>query len=229
MAQTARDYAAMSEQELIPLARQRDPAAIRTIMQRCNQHLFRLARSVLRDDAEAEDVLQETYLRAFSKLDTFRGDSALLTWLTRIALNEARGRLRRRKPNLPLEALTAHAPEEARVLMFPSVTALPDPESSAARTQIRQLIERGIDTLPEPFRLVFILRDVEECSIEETAEQLGIRAETVKTRLHRARRLMRAALDQELAASTRESFPFLGARCERLTNAVLERLQTAKV
>ncbi len=218
----ASDYAALPEGELVRLARAGQRAAFAAIMQRCNQRLFRVARSVLRDEVEAEDVLQDAYINAFRKLDSFRGDSSLLTWLTTITLNEARARLRRRRESVSLDSEPAPQ-EESRVIMFPTAAGM-DPESSAARAQMRRLLERAIDALPEPFRLVFVMREIEECSIEETAAQLGIKPETVKTRLHRARRLMREAVDQEMARSLRESFPFLGARCARLTENVLQRL-----
>jgi RNA polymerase sigma-70 factor (ECF subfamily) len=221
----ARDYSDLPEAELVRLARAGYREAFAAIMQRCNQRLFRVARSVLRDEGEAEDVLQDTYINAFRKLDSFRGESSLLTWLTRITLNEARGRLRRRKDTVPLENHASESPEESRVILFPTVAAGPDPESSAAQAQMRRVLERAIDGLPEPFRLVFVMRDVEECSIADTAAQLGIRAETVKTRLHRARKLLRAALDEEMGRSLKDSFPFLGARCARLTQRVLQRLE----
>jgi RNA polymerase sigma factor (sigma-70 family) len=219
-----RDYAALPEAELLHLARAGERNAFGAIMQRSNQRLFRVARSVLRDDAEAEDALQEAYINAFRKLDSFRGDSSLITWLTRITLNEARGRLRRRRETVPFDPSDEAQQEETRVILFPTTAALPDPEASAAHAQMRRVLERAIDGLPEAFRLVFVMREIEECSVEETAAQLALRPETVKTRLHRARRLLRDALDQEMARSLRESFPFLGPRCARLTETVLARL-----
>jgi RNA polymerase sigma-70 factor (ECF subfamily) len=227
-AAAARDLRKLPDPELVRLALNRDPEAFRAIMQRCNQRLFRVARSILRDDSEAEDVLQDAYLLAFRKLDSFRGDSTLLTWLTRITINEARARLRRRRNSVGLDVLDATPREEAQVIMFPTVSSLPDPEAAAVQAQMRRLIERSVDALPEPFRLVFIMREVEECSIEETAASLNLKPETVKTRLHRARRLLRKALDQELRAPIQESFPFLGSRCEGLTERVLHRLERSE-
>ena len=212
----------LGDAELAALARQGDGAAFRVIMQRHNRRLYRAARAVLHDDAEAEDVVQEAYVRAFAALGDFRGDSSLATWLTRIALNEALGRLRRRRPTVAIETFDARP--EARVIPFPLMSPDMNPEQAAARQDVRRLLERAIDGLPEPFRVVFVLRDVEELSIEETAAQLGLRPETVKTRLHRARRRLREALDAELASALTDAFPFAGARCARITDAVLKRL-----
>jgi RNA polymerase sigma factor (sigma-70 family) len=214
----ALDYAALAEAELVALARQGHREAFAAIMQRCNQRLFRVARGVVRDDAEAEDVVQEAYLRAFARLDSFRGEAAILTWLTRIVLNEARERLRRRRPTVDIEQLDTGA----QVILFPTTPT--SPEQDAARAEIRRLLEEAVDDLPDAFRMVFILREVEDCSIEETAETLGLVPATVKTRLHRAKRLLRRALDEKLASTMAEAFPFLGTRCQRITDAVLERL-----
>lgn len=216
------DYAACSEAELATLARQQDGQAFRALMQRFNQPLFRTARSVVRDDAEAEDVLQEAYLRAYRALGGFRGEASLSTWLTRIVINEARRRLRKRRPVVELSAVETDQ-DAGRVVNFPGGQS-DDPEREAARAEARRLLERAVDDLPEAFRLVFILREVRECSVEETAEALDIRPETVKTRLHRARRLLRERLDERLGEAMTGAFPFLGRRCERITAAVLTRL-----
>jgi len=219
----ALDYARLGEAEIVALARAGDRDAFRAIMQRCNQRLFRIARAVVRDDAEAEDVLQEAYARAFAAFEGFRGEAGVATWLTRIVLNEAHGRLRKRRPTVELEAVEA-AQAGAQVLSFPGAAMSPDPEADAARGQIRRLLEQAVDELPEPFRLVFMLREVEELSVEETALHLGLNPETVKTRLHRARKRLREALDARLGEVLVGAYPFLGARCERITEAVLRRL-----
>lgn len=221
---TKPDYAALSEQQLAGLAKGGDAGAFRAIMQRCNQRLFRIARSLVQDEAEAEDVLQEAYVRAFAAIGSFRGESSLFTWLTQITLNEARGRLRKRRRTVDLEVLEAAQEQGSQVIMFPSSFGAGSPEADAARGEARRLMEAAIDELPEPFRLVFILRAVEECSVEETAAQLGVRPETVKTRLFRARRLLQKALQQKLESSLVEAFPFLGERCARITEAVMQRL-----
>jgi RNA polymerase sigma-70 factor (ECF subfamily) len=210
---------------LVERARNRDGAAVRLIMQRHNRRLYRTARSVLKDEAEAEDVVQETYVRAFTHLDGFRGEAQLSTWLTRIALNEALGRLRRRRITVGLEDIDAINDQgEARVIYLPSARQDSDPEAAAARAEVRRLLERAVDQLPDPFRMVFVLRDIEEMSIEETASQLGLRPETVKTRLHRARRLLQQSLARTFSSTVGEAFPCAGARCARITEAVLTRL-----
>ena len=219
----ALDYGALADAELAALVQQGNRMAFVAVMQRCNQRLFRIARSVVRDDNEAEDVLQEAYLRAFAAIGNFRGEASLFTWLTRITLNEARGRLRKRRPSVALDALEAAQETGAELIAFPRSLNAPSPESEAARSETRRLMEAAIDELPEPFRIVFILREIEECTVEETAGQLGLLPETVKTRLFRARRLLRRALSEKLASSVTEAFPFLGARCLRITEAVLAR------
>lgn len=221
----ALDVAALDDHALVALVRGGQREAFRHIMQRCNQRLFRVARSVLGEDSEAEDVLQESYLRAYRKLDAFRGDSTLLTWLTSIVLNEARGRLRRRHTMVGLEQIDAAPDDSHQVIQFPSKFGSEDPAVSAARAQIRQLLEHAIDELPEAFRTVYMMREVEQCTVEETAALLSIRPETVKTRLHRARRLLRTSLHGTLAATLGEAFPFMGRRCARVTAAVMERLE----
>ena len=219
------DLAAVDDETLVGLARNGDEAAIRALIKRHNQRLFRVARGVVRDDAEAEDIVQETYVRAFTNLHSFRGEALLSTWLTRIALNEALGRVRRRRPRAELAELdTGTGVNEGSLTMFPSLMPA-NPETEAARGQVRQLLEHFVDRLPDPFRMVFILRDVQGLSIEETATQLSIKAETVKTRLHRARKMMRAAIEERCSAAFSELFPFDGERCVRMADRVVERLR----
>ena len=217
----------IDDQTLVERARQGDEAAVRVLVRRYNQRLFRLARGVVRNDAEAEDIVQEAYVRAFTHLDTYRGDAAFATWLTRIALNEALGRVRHAPPIMDPALIEERAgsPDGGQVIMFPSSQAQATPETEAGREQVRDILEQAIDRLPEPFRVVFIARDVEGLSTEETATLLGIRPETAKTRLFRARRLMRAELEKVLAPSFAEAFPFAGARCARTTEAVIRRLR----
>ena len=219
------DYTALDDAALVALVRGGQQGAFRHIMQRCNQRLFRIARSVIGEDSEAEDVLQESYMRAYHKLDSFRGDSTLLTWLTSIVLNEARGRLRKRHTMVGLEQVDAAVDDTHQIVQFPSKFGSEDPAVSAARTQIRHLLEHAIDQLPESFRTVYMMREVEECSVEETASLLAIKPETVKTRLHRARRLLRTSLQGTLAETMSEAFPFMGQRCARVTDAVMARLE----
>ena len=219
------DHAALDDAALVELARRHDEAAVRTLVRRHNRRLFRVARSVLRDDAEAEDVVQATYVRAFTRLEGFRGEAALGTWLTRIALNEALGRLRQRRPRADLAMLDAAAAEGGSVIVFPMSPAPAGPESEAGRAQVRQVLERAVDALPEPFRLVFVMREIEGLSTEEAATLLAIRPETVRTRLHRARRLLRRSIERMLSAGFGEIFPFDGARCVHMADRVVECLR----
>ncbi|MGN6820725.1 MAG: RNA polymerase sigma factor [Sphingomonas sp.] len=211
---------------LIDRARAGDHDAFRAIMTRGNQQLFRVARSIVRDEAEAEDVLQESYLRAFRAIAGFRGDADVMTWLTRIVVNEARGRLRARRPTVEIDAIEQAQRSGAAIIAFPLPPGVPTPEAAAETIHLRRMIESAIDDLPEPFRLTFILRDVHGCDTAETAAALDIAEATVKTRLHRARRLMRAALDDRLRATIAEAFSFLGSACARITATVIDRLDS---
>ena len=215
--------AATADTELIQRARGRDETAIRAIMQANNRRLYRLARGILRNDAEAEDVVQETYVRAFTHLDGFRGDSSLATWLARIAVNEALGRLRRQRASVDLDTL-APGVLEAQIIQFPLSAPSEDPEKSMAQREIQAAVEHAIDDLPEAFRIVFITRVIEGMNVEETAEILGLKPETMKTRLHRARNMLRENVEKKIGPVVMEAFPFAGKRCERLTEAVLKRL-----
>jgi RNA polymerase sigma-70 factor, ECF subfamily len=211
------------EAELVRRACARDGTAFRIIMERNNRRLFRIARSILRNDSEAEDVVQESYVKAYIHLGWFRGDASLATWLARITMNEAVGRLRRQRPTVSVDNFE---PEQtpAQIIQFPQIAAQDDPERTMAQRQILHLVERAFDNLPEIFRIVFMARVIEGMSVEETAELLGLKPETVKTRLHRARELLREQLDKQIGPVFTEAFPFAGRRCERLTQAVLQRL-----
>jgi RNA polymerase sigma-70 factor (ECF subfamily) len=208
---------------LVELARTRDELAIRALTRRYNRRLFRLARGILRDDAEAEDVVQEAWVRAITGLDGFRGEAAFSTWLTRIALNEALGRRRRQRPTVDWETY-GETPHVAEIIQFPLSAMTADPERTMARSEIRAVLEQSIDELPDAFRAVFIARIVEGMSVEETAELFELKPETVKTRLFRARALLREALDRQLGPALTETFPFDGKLCERVTDAVIRRL-----
>ena len=209
--------------ELVRRARARDSAAFRTIMERHNRRLYRIARSILRNDSEAEDAVQEAYVNALTHLGGFRGDSSLATWLSRITMNEALGRLRRKRSAMDLETFEAQR-TEAQIIKFPQMVTSDDPERTMAQREILQLVERATDRLPEIFRIVFMTRMIEGMSIEETANLLDLPFDTVKTRLHRARRLVREELDKQIGPVLMDAFPFAGRRCERMTNAVLHRL-----
>ncbi|TIS53351.1 RNA polymerase sigma factor [Mesorhizobium sp.] len=210
--------AAPGDMQLVRRALARDGDAFRTIIKTHNQRLYRIARGVVRNDSEAEDIVQEAYVRAFAHLDTFRGESSLATWLSRIVLNEALGRLRKRRRTVAM-------PEnpQAEIIKFP-LNPSDDPERTMAQRQILELVERATDSLPDVYRTVFVARVIEGLSIEETAELLSVRPETVKTRLHRARALVRKALDDQIGPVLLDAFPFAGRRCDRLTEAVMTRL-----
>lgn len=216
--------AALRESELVTRARRRDEAAIRAIIQRHNRRLYRIARSILRDDAEAEDALQETYLKAFLHLDEFRGDAAIGTWLCRIVMNESLDRLRRRRPTVDWSTMEEDGKPNAEIIRLPVDTSRPDPERAAAQRQIQQLLEHAIDELPEDFRIVVVARAVEDMSVEETAALLSILPETVKTRLHRARHRLRASLEAKIGPVLKDVFPFDDPRCARVADNVVCRL-----
>jgi len=221
------DITALDDMELVQMARQRNGAAFRVIMQRNNRRLYRIARAVLHDDSEAEDVVQATYVRAFASLADFRGESSLSTWLSRIVLNEALGRLRRVRPTVDVASIETRQPSQDGVIPFPLASTQLDPERTMAQRQIQVLLEHAIDDLPDVFRTVLVARVVEGMSVAETANLFGLRPETVKTRLHRARRLLRDALERQVGPILTDAFPFDGRRCERMTNKVLERLALA--
>jgi RNA polymerase sigma-70 factor (ECF subfamily) len=212
-----------SDKELLDCARQGDPAAFRTLIRRHDRYLYRVARSVMADDHEAEDVIQQTYLLAFTHISGFRGEASLRTWLTRIALNEAGRRRRRQRSAIALSEVD-ESRERARSQALLSPLTLPDPERVAARTQIREILEKAIDALPAAFRTALILCDVEEVSAKEAAKVLGIKTETVRTRLYRARRMLRERLGEEFAAALKDVFPFELPRCNALTRRVLDQL-----
>jgi len=213
--------------DLVRRSREREESAVRSIMETNNRRLYRLARGILRNDSEAEDVVQETYVRAFTHLAEFRGESSLATWLARIAMNEALGRLRRERPGVEWTSLPPGT-LEAQIIQFPNSGSSGDPEKTMAQREIQHVVEHAIDELPEPFRMVFITRVIEGMNIEETAEILGLKPETVKTRLHRARSMLRDNVEKKIGPVVMDAFPFAGKRCERLTESVLKRLGLAK-
>jgi RNA polymerase sigma-70 factor (ECF subfamily) len=215
--------AVLDDAELARRALARDPDAFRTIMQRHNRRLYRIARSVLRNSTEAEDAVQEAYVSAFAHLASYRGESSLSAWLARITMNEALGRLRRQRSTVDIATLE-EARTEAEIIQFPLLAQNDDPERTMAQRQILQLVEQATDNLPDAYRLVFVTRVIEGMSVEETAELLGIKPETVKTRLHRARQLVRDQLNKQIGPVLMDAFPFAGRRCERMTGVVMKRL-----
>jgi RNA polymerase sigma-70 factor (ECF subfamily) len=214
--------------ELMGLVAQGDPAAFEVLMRKHNQLLYRTARSVVRDEAEAEDIVQEAYLLAYRNASSFRGEASLSTWLTRIVLNEATGRLRKQQrradiiPLVPGAELAGYGEEEA---MDEANHGAPDaPEEAVLRAEARRLIEARIDKLPDRLRTVFVLRAVEDMSVQEVASVLGIPEATVRSHFFRARGLLREALARDFDHGSASAFSFDGARCDRIVAGVLARI-----
>ena len=218
--------AQLTDAELVARAGLGDALAFETIMRRHNRLLFRSARGVVGDDAEAQDVVQETYLRAFSTLTSFRGASALGTWLARIAINVALDVQRRSGHAVQLDDTqdldTEPAMEHMMAFNAPADDA---PDTQAERSQMRALLQRAIDSLPVIYRSVFILRAVEEMSVDETASCLQVSEAVVKTRYLRARSMLRDALGTQVEAHTQDVYAFAGARCDAVVAHVLAELQ----
>lgn len=217
---------ASSDAELVSLSIAGNDLAFAQIMRRYNRLLFRTARSILKSDDDTQDALQEAYLRAWRALATFRSEARLSTWLVRIVANEALGRLRRNGAQpaqvFPLNA-AMDADGETPEMQMP---ANPDdqPESSVMRAQIRQQIEARIDTLPDAFRTVFMLRGVEELSVEEVAVALGVPEATVRSRFFRARSMLREGLSRDIDMAVGDAFSFAGSRCDRMVEGVLAKI-----
>ena len=203
-----------------------DPAAFELLMRRHNRRLYRLARAALRDDADAEDALQEAYLRAFKAIGRFRGESSLATWLSRLVLHECLDRLRREGRRRDIAQMVSTDADE-RVEQESMNDRSPDgtPHDLAERAEVRALLERKLDELPEAFRTVFVLRGVEELDVSEVAQCLGIPEATVRSRFFRARSLLRGSLARDLDLAERDVFAFGGAHCDRVVAAVLRRLE----
>ena len=211
------------EADLVSRAASGDARSFERLMRHYNRTMFRTARAILKDDAEAEDALQEAYMQAYRSLGSFRADARFSTWLARIVVNESLMRLRksaRRAAIVPIQATTA-VDEVEQV----SDDAMEKPESSAARAEMRRLLEAQIDLLPDAYRTVFMLRAVEEMSVEETAAVLGIPEPTVRTRFFRARSMLREGLAQKIDLACEDAFSFAGARCDRIVANVLARIQ----
>ena len=211
----------LTDTELIAGVREGDARAMEALMRRYNRTLYRTARAILADDAEAEDAVQEAYLSAFRSLSGFRGEAKLSTWLVRIAANEALMRRRRRARSAVIVPMDAEAApnEEWNTIM----SDRPGPDENAARAEMRRILEARIDALPESYRTVFVLRALEELTVEETAAVLEIPEATVRTRFFRARGLLRESLAREVDRGLEEAFSFAGERCDRIVASVLER------
>lgn len=224
---TRTDYEALDDSALATLIAERDPGAVRLVTQRNNQRLFRAAWSILGNRAEAEDSVQSAYLRAFAAIGSFEARSTLSTWLTRIVINESLGRARaarRRRAHIDNKSVTFLDDYREKLMRGSSSGTAPDGE--LARAQLRGLLEQAIAALPADFRLVFVMREIEGLSVEDTAEALGLVPATVKTRHLRARRRLQDSLAPEVKTVLSGAFPFAGADCAAITEAVVSRFCT---
>jgi RNA polymerase sigma-70 factor (ECF subfamily) len=217
----ATSYEILSDEEVVARVLAGETAMFEIVMRRHNQRLYRVARAILRNDAEAEDVLQDAYVRAYEHLDQFAGRAKFSTWLTRIAVHEALARQHRANRYQELEPMSEREGDPMDRL----ASLAPDPEQQAASTEIRMLLEEAVENLPDTYRVIFMLRDIEELSTTEAAEILEITEENVKVRLHRARALLRKSLYARAGMERKEAFAFHAVRCDRVVKNVFERLQ----
>jgi len=221
-------YGKLSDPELAQRIASGDKDAFELLMRRHNQVLYRTARSILKDDAEAEDAAQEAWLLAYRAIGNFRGDAKLSTWLVRIVVNEAISRRRKRSRGAEVIQLNGEAQEDREAVEENVNQTLPEqPEHAARRAQTRRLLEAKIDDLPDAFRTVFVLRALEELSVEEAAVALGIPEATVRSRFFRARGLLREALSKEIDLAYGDAFAFAGARCDRIVAGVMAKLEAS--
>lgn len=215
----------LSDEALVARVIAGDSAAFEPLMRRYNRLLFRTARSIVQDDSEAEDVLQSAYLHAFSTLSSFHGEARLSTWLVRIVMNEALARVRKTQRRAEIIQLEAYMDDDQLDAQADaSTSAFEEPQVAAMRAQTRRLLERKIDELPESFRTVFMLREVEEMTVEEASEALGIPEATVRTRHFRGRSMLRESLSREVDFALEEAFGFDGVRCNRIVASIMEQL-----
>src|SRR5512140_3387911 len=210
----------LDDETVIRRVQQGEIGLFEIVMRRYNQRLYRIIRSILGSDADVEDVLQDSYLKAYGHLAQFEGRSSFVTWLTKIAIYEAMARARKGRRFQPLEVTMGD--DEGRIVELRSKLA--DPEQDASRHELKRLIEEAVDHLPDLFREVFVMREIEQMSQAETAECLGIKEETVKTRLHRARAQIEAHLLNRAGQGIRSAFTFGESRCTRVVMAVLQRI-----
>jgi len=223
-------YGKLTDLELAQRIAAGDKGAFELLMRRHNQMLYRTARSILKDEAEAEDAVQEGYLLAYRGMSGFRGDAKLSTWLVRIVVNEAISRARKRSRGAEIIQLGGETQEDRETVEGNMDDALPEqPEGAAQRTQTRRLLEAKIDELPDAFRTVFVLRALEELSVEESSVALGIPEATVRSRFFRARGLLREALSKEIDLAYGDAFAFAGARCDRIVAGVLASFEENKI
>jgi RNA polymerase sigma-70 factor (ECF subfamily) len=212
-----------SDEEVVTRVMAGDIDLFEILMRRYNQRLYRAVRSIVTDEAEVEDVLQEAYLSAYDHLGGFAGRSSFATWLVRIAVNKALDRLRRSRRLVGLETVDpAHPQEQPGFIAF--ATNSTNPEQASASRELVDLLSDAIDALPAGYRTVYVLREIEDLNTREVADCLSLEVATVKTRLHRARGLLREGLDRDLGDCARHAFTFGGDRCNRMVSSVLEAL-----
>jgi RNA polymerase sigma-70 factor (ECF subfamily) len=211
----------LSDEEVVTRVLGGETGMFEIIMRRHNQRLYRVARAILRNDGEAEDVMQDAYVRAYEHLGQFAGRAKFATWLTRIAVHEALVRQRRGNRYQELEPISER--EGDPMDRFASLA--PDPEQQASNSQIRKLLEDAVEKLPDAYRTIFILRDIEDMSTTDAADVLEITEENVKVRLHRARALLRKSLYARAGMERKEAFNFHAVRCDRVVKNVFERIQ----
>jgi len=216
--------AELTDEEVVTRILNGETALFEILMRRYNQRLYRVARSILRDDGEAEDVMQDAYVRAYQHLGQFAGRAKFSTWLTRIAVHEALARAHRGKRYDALEGLSA---VQGEAMKFAS--AAPSPEQEVATAQSHAILEEAILSLPESYRTVLMMRDIEELTTAEAAESLDITEQNVKVRLHRARALLRRELYTRAGVSGADAFAFMGVRCDRVVKNVFARLAMIQV
>jgi len=209
----------LTDEEVVCRVRAGETALYEVIMRRYNQRLYRIARAILHSDAEAEDVMQDAYVRAYEHLHQFAGRAPFAAWLTRIAVHEALARLRLSNRNQSLDDN-----EYDGELSMQMTSKSPDPEQSASGAQLRDLLEEAVLDLPEHYRTVIMLRDIEELSTTETAHALDLTEDNVKIRLHRGHGMIRSWLFERIGAGAKEAFPFMGERCNRVVEGVFKRL-----
>ncbi len=220
-AEVATSQEPLSDEEVVARVLAGETAMFEIVMRRHNQLLYRVARSILRNDGEAEDVMQDAYVRAYERLDQFAGRAKFSTWLTRIAVHEALARQRRGNRYQELEPMSE--PEGDPMDRFASLAL--NPEQQASNSQVRRLLEEAVERLPDAYRTIFVLRDVEEMSTADAADVLEITEENVKVRLHRARALLRKSLFARAGMERKEAFNFHAVRCDRVVKNVFERIQ----
>jgi len=215
-----------TDADLVERVRGGETALFEVLMRRHNQRVYRVARAIVKDEAEAEDVMQQAYINAYLHLNQFEQRAQFSTWLTRITMYEALARRRKKRPE---ESLSMHEEGWSDAPSDPLTSEQVSPEREAYSRELGRMIEDAVDALPETYRAVFMLREVEGLSTSETAEGLGVGEEAVKTRLHRARAMVRRSLTGRLGPSTAHAFQFHAVRCDRVVTAVMQAIRDANL